>query len=749
MSVALVILIGVMCVMAGYWVKADMIRQQGKVLATTAAALGKRIDRILFERYGDFKVLPAIVNLKSEDVTTITRTLKLVQAAHGNAYEVLGVTDKQGRVIASTNASMLGENISELSLFEAIRKSGSIQMEDARSVKVSGGTLAIMIGAPLVYQEENQQSHGVVFAYVPMKHFIDEFEGQSQVLRQYVSQISNFEWQLLRQDGVVLVESVLEKTGKVNLQKLNLPSALAVSSGKSGFLLESHRRRNVEVLTGYTQLTGLPEVHGFKWGVLLRQDVQEVVGPALGLQKKLLGLGMSILFPLLGVLLWSRQQIQRGHENEREAKLAIQRIADRSQAIVEAAPVAMFLASTDGRIELSNHIAERLFQFTQDELYGQTIDSLLPERDRMSNGGSDSWMDTWSSEASPERPNELVGLRKDGSEFPIEIRMNRIDEKETTLLRSDGKTGKVVISIQDITERKQKELVREHYSTHLEELVRDRTSDLQQAKENAEKANRAKSTFLANMSHELRTPMHAILSMASFGIDRYDRASPEKILSYLTQIKDSGTRLLSLVNDLLDLSKLEAGKMSLNCQEVDIKELMLSVKRQMSALTQEKELNLEINNDEDMAQVFCDPDRITQVLWNLLSNAVKFSPAGSRINLSFCEASVRRGRRHSDADYVPGLKVTLRDAGPGIPENELTLIFDKFVQSSRTRTGAGGTGLGLAICQEIVEAHGGVIWAENHSEIGALFHFIIPITPLQLEKSPRNTDVALVSQRHD
>ena len=739
----------ILCVMAGSWVKTDILTQEGKVLATTAAALGKRIDRIIFERYSDLNVLSSMVNVERDDISTMTHTLHLVQDAHGDAYESISVATKKGRVVASTNNLLVGRDMSHLPIFEAVRTTGTIQMEDAQIAEYSNNTLAIMIMAPLKLEERDLQSNGVVFAYVPLRYLSDEFKRQSQVLRQQVNNTFHFEWQLLRQDGVVLMDSVLKESGTVNLREMNVPSALAVASGKSGFLVEFHARRNEEVLTGYAQLSGLPEVPGFKWGILLRQNVDEVVAPVLELQKKLFWLGMTILLPLFGVLFWSRQQIQRAQKCEREAKLAIQQVADTSQAIVEASPVAMILVTANGEIKLMNHVAETLFQFSQEELLGHRIDCLIPERYRTTYSDPGAMLAVWMQAVSPESPDELVGLRKDGTEFPIEIRLKEMSKDSATCSGNEGDMGDLIISFQDITERKQGELVLEHHLTHLEELVSKRTQDLQQSKEVAEKANRAKSAFLANMSHELRTPMHAILSFASLGIDRYHSAPPEKILSYLTQIKESGNRLLLLVNDLLDLSKLEAGKMSVKLRAVDMRALVGKLQSQIEALLQEKKLKLEFDYGKDLAQVFCDPDRITQILWNILSNAIKFSPNGHVIAMSFRSTTMRTGRRKSDMTVVPGIQVTIRDEGPGIPDDELHSIFDKFAQSHRTRTGAGGTGLGLSICKEIIEAHGGNIWAENHPKGGAVVHFVIPVMPLLSEDSLRNSNVVLAGIRDD
>ncbi|MGB0911836.1 MAG: PAS domain-containing sensor histidine kinase, partial [Nitrospirales bacterium] len=505
----------------------------------------------------------------------------------------------------------------------------------------------------------------------------------------------------------------------------------------AGFVVETLPQRHSEMITGYAQLSPLPEMLDMQWGILLRQDIHEVVAPVWEVQKKFLGVGLAILLPLMGVLFWSRQQVQKVRAQEREALLVAQRLADHSYAIVETSPVAMMLVSADGYIELMNRSAEQLFRFSHQELHGAMIHDLFTQSKGKDSSSQDLWLDVWCSTTSHDQPYELLGLRKDGSEFPVELKIRRMSEVCGSADNEEEGSGSVVMSVQDITERIQGELVFEHHLAHLEERIQLRTADLQHAKEKAEEANHTKSAFLANMSHELRTPMHAILSFASLGIERYDQVSPEKVLAYLKQIKESGARLLGLVNNLMDLSKFDAGYMTLEYQDVDIKELILTIKRQTEALIQEKGLKLSIDHWTDDTTILCDADRMTQVLWNLVSNAIKFTPEGNRISLAFRCVSMRRGRRQSDDEMVPGLMVTVRDAGPGIPEDELESIFGKFVQSRATQTGAGGTGLGLAICQEIIQAHGGYIWAENHRNIGAMFHFIVPLRSKNVKRVER------------
>ncbi|MDH0865698.1 ATP-binding protein [Mitsuaria sp. GD03876] len=270
----------------------------------------------------------------------------------------------------------------------------------------------------------------------------------------------------------------------------------------------------------------------------------------------------------------------------------------------------------------------------------------------------------------------------------------------TVPLRRDGELLGYAGSAVDITER-----------AAAERLTR-------QARDAAEEASRTKTEFLANISHELRTPLQSILGFSELGIAR--SGGQERLQAMFADIHGSGQRMLALVNDLLDASKLESTVGALELRMQDLREPVSAVLRELAPLIAKRQLMVSAELPASMPARL-DPLRIQQAVRNVLANAIKFAPQGGTIELI--------GDRVSDGT----LHLRVADRGPGIPVDELERIFDPFVQSTATKDGSGGTGLGLPISRRIVEMHGGRLYAANREGGGAEFHLILPAADMDGE----------------
>ena len=238
-------------------------------------------------------------------------------------------------------------------------------------------------------------------------------------------------------------------------------------------------------------------------------------------------------------------------------------------------------------------------------------------------------------------------------------------------------------------------------------------------------ASQHKSQFLANMSHELRTPLNAILGYTELIADGIYGEVPEKMREVLERVQQSGRHLLGLINDILDLSKIEAGQLTLALGDYSMEAVVSTVATAVGALAAEKKLRLDVALEPELPMGRGDERRLTQVVLNLVGNAIKFTEAGS--------VAMRAGLR--DGRFV----VAVTDTGPGIAESDRERIFEEFQQATPTTTRAkGGTGLGLAIARRIIEMHGGRLWVESTVGQGSTFSFTVPVrVEQQVAAAPR------------
>ena len=226
-------------------------------------------------------------------------------------------------------------------------------------------------------------------------------------------------------------------------------------------------------------------------------------------------------------------------------------------------------------------------------------------------------------------------------------------------------------------------------------------------------ASQHKSQFLANMSHELRTPLNAILGYAELILDNVYGDTPDKMREVLDRIQRNGKHLLGLINDVLDLSKIEAGQLNLSLADYSLKEVVQSVYSAVEALAKEKHIALKVEVPPHLPAARGDERKLTQVLLNLVGNAIKFTDTG--------EVAIKASAANGS------FTVAVRDTGPGIAEVEQAKIFEEFQQADSSITKKkGGTGLGLAIAKRIIELHGGRLWVESSPGQGSTFSFTVP-----------------------
>ncbi|OGU16847.1 MAG: hypothetical protein A2076_00350 [Geobacteraceae bacterium GWC2_53_11] len=403
---------------------------------------------------------------------------------------------------------------------------------------------------------------------------------------------------------------------------------------------------------------------------------------------------------LIGTDNTARKQI------EAEQKQLSQRLRDHqfyTRSLFESNIDAIMTTDPAGIITDVNKQMEVLTDCTRDELIGAPFKNYFTDPDRAETGINQVLREKKVTDY------ELTARSRDGKETVVSF-------NATTFYDRDRKLQGVFAAARDVTERKR-----------LDQVLQEKNVELENARAVAEKTNLTKSDFLANMSHELRTPLNSIIGFSEVLQDQMFGPINEKQQEYVNNILTSGRHLLSLINDILDLSKVESGNMNLELTVFLLRELLAAsmILLREKALKSRIELRLDLAPEADI-QIVADQRKLKQIMFNLLSNAVKFTPAGGTVNVS----------AKKDGDFI---EITVADTGIGIREEDIPKLFHPFTQLESVYTKEfEGTGLGLALNRQMVELHGGRIWVKSDIGAGSRFSFTIPLTQAGATELPAN-----------
>ncbi len=688
------------------------------VLDTTASA----VESWLSEREAE-----ATVWASQPDVREATAQLLAARAAGGDLstvpaqqallvrleplidlhdYESFEVVATDGTVIASDHAEQLGRPLEHaIDVLDRLRSGMRPALVELPHRRADGQGKATMVAAALIRDENGEVQGALVLDLDPEKEFTEILQrgrmgesGESYAFNREGKLVSDSRFDDdLRAIGLIAADA----RGILNIEVRDPGGNMVEGYRPSAEVLPLTRMaaaatagRPGQDLDGYADYRGVPVIGAWTWdeahglGITTEIDVAEGYVQLRRMRRVIYGSATAtslLVLAITGLFVQSRRRMAAANADLSQAE-------ERVRTVMTSATDAIICADEQGLVRLWNPAAERMFGRSVENMLGQPFSAIIPQQWREAH---DEGFRAMSSSGglltrTAGKPVRLDALHADGREFPIELSLGVGTAEGVRLI-----TG----FIEDITDKLKLE------------------GEILAARELAEQANQAKSAFLANMSHELRTPMNAILGYSEMLAEECEDDGNEDYLPDLGKIQAAGKHLLSLINDVLDLSKIEAGRMDLYEEDFSVAELVRDVAATTHPLIAKNGNRLEQDLADDLGFAHADVTKLRQGLFNLLSNASKFTKDG---------IVTLRGRREV-RDAQAWLILSVSDTGIGIPADKLAHVFEEFAQADDSTTREyGGTGLGLPLSRRLCQIMGGDLTIESEVGVGSTFTIEIP-----------------------